>query len=247
MTAKLRQSGVFVAGTDTGIGKTWVSIALIRCLSDAGGRVAAMKPVATGCDPTPDGLRNPDALMLQKAATVVADYELVNPYAFAPPIAPAFAAERAGVGIDPARIRHHARELASAADYLVVEGIGGWRVPIDRQYGVSDLARWLGYPIVLCVWAASITPGSAPRRLSLTACRSRDGLPIRSTPITGRWRRRWMHYVARYRRPCSAQRRGPVPARVQNQAFHSEKAQWIGSFPYSCVRASPKIAFVAAS
>ena len=151
MTAKLRQSGVFVAGTDTGVGKTWVSIALIRCLSDAGGRVAAMKPVATGCDPTPDGLRNPDALMLQKAATVVADYELVNPYAFAPPIAPAFAAERAGVGLDPARICHHASELASAADYLVVEGIGGWRVPIDRQYGVSDLARWLGYPVVLVV------------------------------------------------------------------------------------------------
>lgn len=175
MTAEPRRTGVFVTGTDTGVGKTWVSLALIHCLRDAGVRVAAMKPVATGCDPTPDGLRNPDALMLQKAATVAADYELVNSYAFAPAIAPAFAAARAGVGIDPARIRHCARKLASGADYLVVEGAGGWRVPIDWQYGISDLAGWLGYPVVLVVGLRLGCINHA--RLSAEAIAG-DGLPF---------------------------------------------------------------------
>jgi len=175
MTAEPQQAGVFVTGTDTGVGKTWVSTALIHFLRDAGARVAAMKPVATGCDLTPAGLRNPDARMLQAAATVAADYDLINPYAFAPPIAPGFAAERAGVEINPARICQCAHELASNADYLVVEGIGGWRVPIDRRYGVSDLARWLGYPVILVVGLRLGCINHA--RLSAEAIAA-DGLPF---------------------------------------------------------------------
>jgi dethiobiotin synthetase len=151
MRADPRCEGVFVTGTDTGVGKTWVSTGLVRLLRGAGGRVAAMKPVATGCERTAAGLRNDDALLLQGAASQATDYELVNPYAFEPPIAPSIAAARAGVRIEPARIVACARALAASADCLVVEGVGGWRVPLDARHRVSDMARWLGYPVILVV------------------------------------------------------------------------------------------------
>ena len=143
--------GVFVTGTDTGVGKTWTVIGLLTALRRRGQRVRGMKPVATGCRPTEQGLRSDDALMIQAHAGEDLPYEWVNPYAFEPPIAPAFAARQAGVRISITRIRAVERRLARAAELTVVEGIGGWRVPLGPRSCVSDLAARLGYPVVLVV------------------------------------------------------------------------------------------------
>ena len=143
--------GVFVTGTDTEIGKTWAACALLAALGTRGLATVAMKPVASGCQVTPDGLRNDDALALLSAATVQVPYQQVNPYAFEPPIAPHIAAREAGVAIDFQEIASAAHRLAARADFLVVEGVGGWRVPLSQQGGVSVLARTLDLPVVLVV------------------------------------------------------------------------------------------------
>jgi dethiobiotin synthetase len=143
--------GVFVTGTDTGIGKTHASVGLLRALKERGCRTAAMKPVASGAQRTAAGLRNDDALALQAAATVAADYEEINPYCFEPPIAPHVAAHRAGVTIDLAHILGRARALCARADFVLVEGVGGWRVPLGPRLEVGDLARGLGLPVLLVV------------------------------------------------------------------------------------------------
>lgn len=144
-------SGLFVTGTDTEIGKTIVSAGLVAALVASGRRVAAMKPVASGAEPTPEGLRNEDALHLIEASNVEAVYDEVNPFCFQPPIAPHLAAREAGRAIDPGRIADAAAALAARSDALVVEGVGGWQVPLAEGFGVPDLARRLGLPVVLVV------------------------------------------------------------------------------------------------
>ncbi len=143
--------GLFVTGTDTEVGKTVVSAGIAAALAARGLRVAAMKPVASGSERTPEGLRNGDALHLIAAANVANDYALVNPYCFEPPIAPHLAAAEAGIAIEPAAILRAAEVLAANADALVVEGVGGWQVPLAEGFGVPDLARHLGLPVVLVV------------------------------------------------------------------------------------------------
>lgn len=142
---------LFVTGTDTGCGKTFVSTALIHALRARGERVLAMKPVASGCESTPDGLRNADALALQAAASLQLPYERVNPFAFAPPIAPHIAAGQAGVRISLDAIIGSARQLAAQCDVLVVEGVGGWRAPLTDTEDVADLALRLRAGVVLVV------------------------------------------------------------------------------------------------
>ncbi|HYW93650.1 MAG TPA: dethiobiotin synthase [Gammaproteobacteria bacterium] len=143
--------GLFVTGTDTEVGKTVASVALLHALSAAGVRAAAMKPIASGSEPTGAGLRNPDALALQSASGVRAAYEAVNPYAFAPAIAPHIAAREAGVRIDFRRILDGFETLSRIADLVVVEGVGGWRVPLGPDGDVARLARLLDLPVVLVV------------------------------------------------------------------------------------------------
>jgi dethiobiotin synthetase len=134
---------LFVTGTDTGVGKTRVAAALCRALSAQGGRVAAMKPVASGSTRTPDGLRNEDALTLLAAINVRARYVDVNPYAFEPAIAPHIAAEEAGVHIDFGVLDRAFERLRMQSETLVVEGAGGWLAPLDARHDFSDLAaRW---------------------------------------------------------------------------------------------------------
>lgn len=140
--------GLFVTGTDTGVGKTRVAVALIRALRAQGLRVAAMKPVSAGHAP---GELNEDVAALLRASNVVAAVPDVNPYAFELPIAPHIAAERAGVRIDLAVIAAAYSRLAAAADVVVVEGAGGWRVPLNDREDMADLARVLDLPIVLVV------------------------------------------------------------------------------------------------
>jgi dethiobiotin synthetase len=144
-------AGFFVTGTDTGVGKTRVSAGLIAALRRQGLRVAGMKPVASGCVTTPKGLRNADALALQAASGLDLPYELLNPYAFAPAIAPHLAARDAGVAIRFAAIAQAHAGLAAQLDCVVVEGIGGWRVPLGPDGDVADLAVHLNLPVVLVV------------------------------------------------------------------------------------------------
>jgi dethiobiotin synthetase len=143
--------GVFITGTDTGVGKTVVAAALIKALASQGLRVAGMKPVAAGASMTASGLRNADALALMQAANVTAGYETVNPYCFAPPIAPHIAARDARVIVDLALLRARFEELAGAADCVVVEGAGGWLTPISAAASMADVAAALALPVVLVV------------------------------------------------------------------------------------------------
>lgn len=143
--------GVFITGTDTGVGKTVVATALVRGLVARGLRVAVMKPVASGSERTPQGLRNEDALALMAASNVAAPYELVNPYCFEPAISPHIAAEDVHVTVDLHQIRHNFEVLADSADWVVVEGAGGWLAPIGPHTAVRDLAISLGVPVALVV------------------------------------------------------------------------------------------------
>ncbi|MDX1380559.1 MAG: dethiobiotin synthase [Xanthomonadales bacterium] len=139
----------FITGTDTGIGKTHAGCVLARALIGEGLRVAALKPVASGCERTPDGLRNEDALAWQAAANVPLGYDTVNPYAFEPPIAPHIAARQAGVTVDPARIEAIAQAIE--VDVLLVEGAGGWCVPLGPGLTFADLAGRVCDGVILIV------------------------------------------------------------------------------------------------
>ena len=143
--------GLFVTGTDTSVGKSVVAASLLHVFARAGLRTVGMKPVASGSVATAAGLRNADALRLQAAANVARPYELVNPYAFAPPIAPHIAAQEVGVKIELPRILSAFDHLCAGADAVVVEGVGGWQVLLSDKFGVPELARALGLPVVLVV------------------------------------------------------------------------------------------------
>ncbi len=143
--------GVFIAGTDTGVGKTFVSCALLHALRAAGMRAIGMKPVASGCERTPQGLRNEDALALIAASDPQPDYAMCNPYAFEPAIAPHLAAADANSDIDFSRIESAYTHLATRADCVVVEGVGGWRVPLTDSLEAADIPRRLSLPVILVV------------------------------------------------------------------------------------------------
>ena len=160
--------GYFVTGTDTGVGKTRIAVALIHALRAQGLRVAGMKPVSAGQAP---GERNEDVVALMQASNVAADLRDVNPYAFEPAIAPHIAAAQAGVRIDLDVIRAAHARLAAQADAVVVEGAGGWRVPLNEREDLADLAQALGAPVVLvvglrlgCLSHALLTAESVARR-----------------------------------------------------------------------------------
>ena len=134
---------LFVTGTDTGVGKTRIATAICLALAAAGKRVAAMKPVASGCTSTPDGLRNDDALALKGAMNVRASYFEVNPYAFEPAIAPHIAALEAGRTIDVEVLDRCFQRLSLQSETIIVEGAGGWLAPLGPNFTMADLAaRW---------------------------------------------------------------------------------------------------------
>ena len=147
----MRRRGVFVTGTDTEVGKTLVAAALLHAVAGEGWVTGAMKPVASGCEPVGDRWVNEDALALQGAATLDLAYDTVNPYAFRPAIAPHFAAEDVGVEIDPARLVRGYEAIRDWADLTVVEGAGGWRVPLGDRISFPDLVRRLDVPVLLVV------------------------------------------------------------------------------------------------
>jgi dethiobiotin synthetase len=143
--------GLFIAGTDTGVGKTRAAVAVVRALVRRGMRVAVMKPVAAGAIVTGAGPRNEDALALIDAANVTADYALVNPYCLRLPISPHLAAAEEGVFIEPLRVAHAFASLAQRAECVVAEGAGGWLAPISERETMADIARTLELPVLLVV------------------------------------------------------------------------------------------------
>lgn len=143
---------VFVTGTDTGVGKTHVSAALLRAARSSGLRVCGYKPVASGCERDAGGrLRNEDALALLAASGADETYEAVNPYAFEPPLAPHIAAREAGVEVELRVLDAAADRLAARHDWLLVEGAGGWRVPLNDAADFADWVGARGWPVLLVV------------------------------------------------------------------------------------------------
>jgi len=141
----------FVTGTDTGVGKTLVSVALLRALRRRQLVVAGMKPVASGSTPGADGLRNEDALALLAESSRAWPYEIVNPYAFEPAIAPELAAREAGTEIDPDILRRAFGRLQADTDVVIVEGAGGFLVPLGPGLSFADIPSILGLDVILVV------------------------------------------------------------------------------------------------
>jgi dethiobiotin synthetase len=141
--------GVFVTGTDTGVGKTIVACALLRALAAAGLRAVGMKPVAAGF--APGSGTNGDVLALAAASNVDAPQAERNPYAFADPVAPQLAADAAGVTLDLAAIGAAYARLRARAGAVVVEGAGGALVPLSARHDMLDVAASLGLPVLLVV------------------------------------------------------------------------------------------------
>jgi dethiobiotin synthetase len=144
-----KPTAVFITGTDTGVGKTHVSVSLVKALVNHGLRVGVMKPIASGSDRTPEGLRNSDAMALAEAANVDVPYAILNPYCFEPAISPHIAAEEANIEVS---LRTIATEFGKIkADFVVVEGAGGWYAPICKTQTMADLPKALNIPVVLVV------------------------------------------------------------------------------------------------
>jgi dethiobiotin synthetase len=143
--------GLFVTGTDTEIGKTLVAGGLIHAYRRIGLRVAGMKPVAAGCFETPEGWKIEDVEALRAASNIDAPFDEINPYRFAEPIAPHIAAAREGRTVDLGVIRERFEALALRADAVVVEGAGGFLVPLNDREDFGDLAKLLALPVVLTV------------------------------------------------------------------------------------------------
>ena len=143
----------FVTGTDTDAGKTLVTSSLLYAARQQQLSTLGLKPVASGSDQTSEGLRNDDALALQQQSVPLVDYATVNPIAFAPAIAPHLAAMEAGQPLEVSAIVSSLSETLSQIprDFTLIEGVGGWRVPLNDQEDFADLAIALELPVILVV------------------------------------------------------------------------------------------------
>jgi dethiobiotin synthetase len=144
-------AALFIAGTDTGIGKTHAACALIHALRARGLRACGMKPVASGCLETPDGRRNEDALALQAAGSAPLPYEAINPVALREPLSPHLAARLEGTVVRMAPLREAFEDLEASHDAVVVEGVGGWMVPLGPGLLASAIPQQWDLPVVLVV------------------------------------------------------------------------------------------------
>ncbi|RON86160.1 dethiobiotin synthase [Pseudomonas chlororaphis] len=166
----------FVTGTDTDVGKTTVAAGLLHAARLSGLSTAAGKPVASGCELTPKGLRNADALALLAECSLPLIYDEVNPLAFEPAIAPHLAAREAGVALTVQALLAPMRQvLAKGADFTLIEGAGGWRVPLADQDNLSDLAMALDLPVILVV---GVRLGCINHALLTAEAIAQDGLQL---------------------------------------------------------------------
>lgn len=170
------QQAYFIAGTDTDVGKTSIAAGLLAAARQQGKSTLAIKPVASGCELTAAGLRNSDALALQAESSLQLPYSAINPFAFAPAIAPHIAAVEVGVTLSVAALVPPIQQvLAHSADFTLVEGAGGWRVPLSEQELLSDLAKALQIPVILVV---GVRLGCISHALLTAEAIQADGLPL---------------------------------------------------------------------
>lgn len=163
----------FVTGTDTEVGKTAISCALLAAAAEAGWRTAAVKPVAAGCD---DKGHNDDALQLLDCITESLDYDQINPVALEDPIAPHIAAEREGKRVQASRLAGICRGvMLGKADFVLIEGAGGWRVPINPRETLADVAVELKVGVILVV---GMRLGCINHALLTAEAIRRDGLVL---------------------------------------------------------------------
>lgn len=141
----------FIAGTDTNVGKTLVAAGLLVAAKNHGLTTAALKPLAAGCEKTDAGLRNADALLLQSVITEPLVYEQINPIALEAAIAPHIAAQQEKRVLSADRLAGFCRGSLNLADFTLVEGAGGWRVPLNPQETLADIAKILRLPVILVV------------------------------------------------------------------------------------------------
>lgn len=166
----------FITGTDTDAGKTIVTAGLLAAANKAGKRTIGLKPVAAGCEDTPEGLRNSDAVLLQETASVKLSYDQVNPIAFEPAIAPHIAAMREGRMMSGERIAAYCRgAMMQPADLVLVEGAGGWRVPLSYRETMAQIPKSLQVPVILVV---GMKLGCINHALMSAESISRDGIPL---------------------------------------------------------------------
>lgn len=146
------QRQFFIAGTDTDVGKTVISVALLTAAHKRGLTTAAMKPVAAGCRQTSEGLRNDDAVALQRAINQPLSYSQINPIAIEPAIAPHIGLQRANKTVTVDQLVQCCRTvLATAAECVVIEGAGGWRVPLNADQTLAELPKTMKLPTILVV------------------------------------------------------------------------------------------------
>lgn len=146
-----RPDGFFITGTDTGVGKTWVTATLMHFAKQRGISVLGMKPVASGCEVKDGQLINEDALILQSQASIPIAYSAINPYAFPAPVSPHIAAGQVDCSISLEKITECFNRLRIQADLVFVEGVGGWEAPLSSDLTVADMAARLGLPVILTV------------------------------------------------------------------------------------------------
>ncbi|MEQ8426622.1 MAG: dethiobiotin synthase [Gammaproteobacteria bacterium] len=143
--------GFFITGTDTGVGKTWFTVLLMRFLQENGVLVNGMKPIASGAEERSGRLVNEDATAILAACASPLEYDEVNPFLYEPPVAPHIAADKAQKPIDTSRIMAAYDSLRSKSECLVVEGVGGWRVPINHEQTLGYIAGLMQLPVILVV------------------------------------------------------------------------------------------------
>lgn len=148
----LSAQSYFIVGTDTGVGKTFIASRIVQQFANQGYKTVGMKPIASGCEKNAQGeWVNEDVTALTNASNVQAPLNIINPYRFQPAIAPHIAASQAGVNIEIAKISQCFSTLQQQADIVIVEGAGGFLVPINPQETLADLAVALKLPIILVV------------------------------------------------------------------------------------------------
>jgi dethiobiotin synthetase len=176
MTSKTAaKRAFFITGTDTNVGKTLVAAGHLVAAKNKGLTTSALKPVAAGCEKTEAGLRNSDALLLQSVITQKLEYEQINPYALEAAIAPHIAAQQEKRSLTVDRLSGICRGVLSSANFTLVEGAGGWRVPLNARETLADLAKNLELPVILVV---GVRLGCINHALLTFEAIVRDGLAV---------------------------------------------------------------------
>jgi dethiobiotin synthetase len=171
----MTKKAFFITGTDTNVGKTLVAAGLLVAAKQKGLTTAALKPVAAGCEKTDEGLRNSDALLLQSVMTQTLHYDQINPYALEAAIAPHIAAQQEKRSLSVDRLSGFCRGVLSSANFILVEGAGGWRVPLNARETLADLAKNLELPVIIVV---GVRLGCINHALLTFEAVVRDGLAV---------------------------------------------------------------------